>query len=792
MNLFFGQVLSFLTVAPGSLVYHLVLVFSVSAALLQAILLWRSSEFPQAKRMVIGLAILLTLHVVEFVTGGLAWQGFFAPQMVLPPLDRAITLWSLIWIVWLWVFPEPVRLADAAAGLLSLFVLPLLGMTLFLWVPNSGTMVFSQSLLETIWQLASIGIVILGIALLIIRQPNGWGLGLGFLGLAFTGHLLYLIPPLPQSNFPGTVRLMQMAAYPVLLTLPQRFPTPVARPLVRPASVPTTPHAREKAGAEAPRIERRRYSTDPKTFHALLTLAAELAEENIGKALTRAIAQAMLADLCFLITPGGKQDLVIACGYDLIREESLGGTTMDAEAVPLLVSAVQRGRPLRLPASSTSVDLKGLGQILGLSSPGHLLSVPIPGERAPLGAILLLSPYSNRLWSAEDQAFLTNVASLFEPILERGRRIADLAQEREAALAQVKNALDRAEAAEKKYESLLEQFEAARQQLVAQQMQTDNVSALLAAQEEAQQLIEQLRAENEQLREGLMPQYADAAQLEQDLRAALADIARLQNALAEANMKILELEKASSGSGGAIREEQVEVIASISQELRQPLSSIAGYTDLLLGESVGILGTLQRKFLERIKAAVERISALIEDLIQLTTIESVRLNIRPEPIDLTQVVDNAMSYVSNQIREKNISLRLDLPDPQLQVQTDREALQQILFHLLQNASGATPVDGTISLRMQIQKEAEQDYLLIQVSDTGGGIPTESLPQVFARRYRADNALIPGLGDTGVGLSIAKTLTDAQQGRIWVETEAGIGSTFSVLLPVIVQTANEEG
>ncbi len=789
MNLFFGQVFSFLTVAPGNLVYHLVLVFSVTAALLQAILLWRSSEFPQAKRMVIGLAILLALQLLEFAVGALAWLGFFPSQMVLPPLDRAITVWSLIWIVWLWAFPEPVRLADAAAGLLSLFVLPLLGISLFLWIPNSGAMVFSQSLLETIWQLASIGVVILGAALLIIRQPNGWGLGLGFLGLAFTGHLLYIIPPLPQSNFPGVVRLMQMAAYPVLLTLPQRFPTPVARPLARPPAAPAVTGTGGKPATEAPRVERRRYSTDPKTFHALLTLASEIEDQNIGKALTRAIAQAMLADLCFLITPGGSQDLVIACGYDLIREESLGGTSVDAEAVPLLVSAVQRGKPLRLPASSTSVDLKGLGQILGLSSPGHLLSVPIPGERAPLGAILLLSPYSNRLWSAEDQAFLTNVAGLFGPILERGRRVADLEQEREAALSQIKNALDRAEAAEKKYASLLEQFEAARQQIVSQQMQTENVAALLAAQEEAQQLIEQLRAENEQLRAGLMPQYADAAQLEQDLRAALSDVARLQNALAEANMKILEFEKAS-GSGRPISEEQVEVIASISQELRQPLSSIVGYTDLLLGESVGILGTLQRKFLERIKAAAERVSGLIEDLIQLTTIESVRLNIRPESIDLTQVVDNAMAYVSNQIREKNITLRLDLLDPQLQVQADRESLQQILFHLLQNASGATPADGTISLRMQIQQEEEQEYLLIQVTDTGGGIPSEYLPQVFARRYRADNALIPGLGDTGVGLSIAKTLVEAQKGRIWVETEAGVGSTFSVLLPVVIQKVAE--
>jgi signal transduction histidine kinase len=89
----------------------------------------------------------------------------------------------------------------------------------------------------------------------------------------------------------------------------------------------------------------------------------------------------------------------------------------------------------------------------------------------------------------------------------------------------------------------------------------------------------------------------------------------------------------------------------------------------------------------------------------------------------------------------------------------------------------------VRLRVQTRSEEGREYVLLQVSDTGGGIPAEDLPRVFTRLYRADNVLIQGVGDTGVGLSIAKTLTEAQNGRIWVETEAGKGSTFSVLLPI---------
>src|SRR5687767_1249837 len=213
------------------------------------------------------------------------------------------------------------------------------------------------------------------------------------------------------------------------------------------------------------------------------------------------------------------------------------------------------------------------------------------------------------------------------------------------------------------------------------------------------------------------------------------------------------------------------------------MSSIVGYTDLLLGESVGILGALQRKFIERIRASTERIGSLIDDLIQLSNLEAGLNAFNPETVDLNLIIDNAMAYTSSQLREKNITLRIDMPESIQPIHADREALQQILIHLLQNAGAASPVEGAVTLRVRMKPENNVDHVQIQVSDTGGGIPEEDLPRVFSRLYRADNVLIQGVGDTGVGLSIAKTLTEAQKGRIWVESEVGTGSTFSVLLPI---------
>jgi signal transduction histidine kinase len=770
-----NQIFSVLTEPAGSLIYHLILVFSIAGALQAAFVHWRSSEFPQARRTMFGLGVLLVAQIGLFLVSGIGMQGLLNLRLFLPPLDRAVTLFSLVWLIWLWAFPEPSRPADAATWLLSLLVIAALGLSLVAYSTEAPLPSYNQSIYDTYWQLASIGFSLFGLFILSVRRPNGWGYGTAMFLLSFAGHLLYLMIGRINGDFPGAVRLAHMAAYPILMTLPQRFPSPTNR--------------LTSVKQDAPVGERRKYSTDPKTFHALLGLAGESQTDKLSQAITRAIAQTMLADLCFLIyLTDNNTQMQIASGYDLIREENLEGGSLNKALIPMLTNALQRGRPLRLPASSTSADIKGLSDLLGLANPGHLLSVPIvTPDKEPLGGVLLLSPYSNRLWSAEDQAFLTNIAVSLVPIIQRGQRMSSL----EIRGEQAKQALDVAQArladVERRNSDLLKQMEAIKTESQEGLAQAENVTALRKMQEETQQALEKLRQENDELHATLNSRgtkrtdiFASSSQVENELRLTLEEVARLQNQLAEANMRIVEAEK---GTSVARSNEQAEVVASISQEIRQPMSSIVGYTDLLLGESVGILGTLQRKFVERIKASTERIGSLIDDLIQVTTLETGLHELKPEPVDLDLIIDNAMSYTSSQIREKNISMHLDLPKNMAPIYADREALQQILIHLLQNAGAASPLEGNVHLKVQTKTEDGKEYVLIQVSDSGGGIAAEDLGRVFTRLYRADNVLIQGVGDTGVGLSIAKTLTEAQKGRIWVDSEPGVGSTFSVLLPI---------
>jgi len=233
---------------------------------------------------------------------------------------------------------------------------------------------------------------------------------------------------------------------------------------------------------------------------------------------------------------------------------------------------------------------------------------------------------------------------------------------------------------------------------------------------------------------------------------------------------------------------QAELIASLVQELRTPMTSIVGYTDLLLSESVGILGAMQRKFLQRVKANTERMSAKLDDLIEITAIDMGNLEIEPETVNVVSIIEEAIMNTAGQFRERGVTVDLALEDNLPEVYADPDAMNQVMLNLLSNACQASEVNTTAVVRANLQDTSDAvlggaKYIMVSVSDTGGGIAEEDRRRVFTRLYRADNPLIKGLGETGVGLSVAKTLVEAHGGRIWLETEEGVGSTFSFLLPV---------
>jgi len=152
-----NQIFSFMTSQQGSVIYHILLVSSIAFGLQSAFNHWRSSDFPQARRTMVGLGILLLVNILMFIVSGLGWQQALNLNVLLPPLDRAFVLLGLVWVTWLWAFPEPSNAADSAAALLSLLIASIAVLSLAdqtaLAQPS-----FNATLQDGLWQVASIGV----------------------------------------------------------------------------------------------------------------------------------------------------------------------------------------------------------------------------------------------------------------------------------------------------------------------------------------------------------------------------------------------------------------------------------------------------------------------------------------------------------------------------------------------------------------------------------------------------------------------------------------------------------
>ncbi len=804
MDTFFQQLFGLFTAPPGSLIYYLVVAFAITGAF-QAVLIGRQAgnKYPQG-RLIVGLSLLLAGQLSLFITSGLAWQGFLDPHVVLPPLDRAVAALSLVWIGWLWSFPAANRLADAMAGLLSLVIAVAFGFTLNSWSAVPPGTSFNTTIFDQVWVLSTLAIILVGMLLLFVRRPEGWGIGLSMLTFNLAGHLGHFLWPEVSGDFSGVIRLAQLCSFPLLPVLAQRGRLPQGLPqAVPPPLIKTT---RPDSGVQ---IERRHYSADPRTVYNWLQLAVS-PEPGVRYAeFTRAFTQTMLADLGLLLrVPEPGRNVMVLAGYDLIHEEYLHISSLERESIPVVANALQKGRALRLGGEDgNSPDLAALAGALNLERAGHLILVPLVDPPTVWGGLLLMSPYSNRPWSEDDQTYLLSSIETMVTLLQQGEAgmgagISPVADDYARINDQLTLARQQIDEMKGDNRILLEEIAALRGSATV----APDLGNLLAIQQETQEIITSLQEENERLQaalassaEGslaseslLTPQAAASEapkgglrQVEEELRLALEQSAHLQNALAESNMQLLTLQKLGKQSAkGLPVEDDGAVVAALVQELRQPMASITGYTDLLLAETAGIIGALQRNFLERIKSSIERMQGILNDLVQLTDLQSGPPELAPEAINASVLIDEAIASISSQLRSKNITLRVDLPDELPEIQADRDALQQIVIHLLQNAGTVTPVEGTISLKLRVQPDDRGlPAMLFQVTDTGGGIAAEDLPRVFSRRYRADNPLIQGVGDTGVGLSIARTLVEAHQGRIWVESLPGQSSTFSVLLPL---------
>ncbi|MEM7119245.1 MAG: HAMP domain-containing sensor histidine kinase, partial [Chloroflexota bacterium] len=315
--------------------------------------------------------------------------------------------------------------------------------------------------------------------------------------------------------------------------------------------------------------------------------------------------------------------------------------------------------------------------------------------------------------------------------------------------------------------------------------------------EEREDKVGALEAEIEALRESLIEAeeaMALAAARESGLSPewVMMTITRYSAQLEEAQALIQALEdKLSHRERGPVD----EVVILLAEELRTPITSIAGYTDLMLNETVGAVTTQQQEFLQRVKANSERIGTLLDQIIQLILVAEPTTPPQEPLADIQTAIETAVTSLITQIRESNLQLDLKIADHLPKIAVNPQTLHQIIANLLDNAVRSSGQNGRIAVRahanaIDVSSNSEHperlDFVHLEVTDSGGGINLEDLSRTFSPQQQTTEPLILGLGDTGAGLSVTQNLIESNGGRIWVDAEPGVGTTFSVLFPVSVE------
>jgi PAS domain S-box-containing protein len=238
---------------------------------------------------------------------------------------------------------------------------------------------------------------------------------------------------------------------------------------------------------------------------------------------------------------------------------------------------------------------------------------------------------------------------------------------------------------------------------------------------------------------------------------------------------------------------KTEFIGTVSHELRTPMTSIKGFTQLLVMGSLGPINETQREFLGIIQNNAERMIAIINDLLDITKIETGSVELELRSLHLAETLSSVMMELQPKIQERGHSLAISIPPGLPLVRADHRRFNQILFNLLSNAVKYTPRNGEISLEARevgidvVPEDLREGlrsgrYVQVDVRDTGVGIAPEEHERIFERFYRTENPLKVEAGGTGLGLSLVRPLVTLFGGRVWVKSALNEGSTFTFVLP----------
>jgi signal transduction histidine kinase len=248
--------------------------------------------------------------------------------------------------------------------------------------------------------------------------------------------------------------------------------------------------------------------------------------------------------------------------------------------------------------------------------------------------------------------------------------------------------------------------------------------------------------------------------------------ARLYEGLATSNARLMEASRLKS-----------QFLANMSHELRTPLNSIIGFSKVLLNRLDGDLTERQEAYVRSVHNSSRHLLELINSILDFSRIEAGKFEMRPEAVDLHDIVEECIESSMPLVRDKRVKIEKDLPVELPSVQADRTRIKQVLLNLMSNA-----IKFTHSGRVLVRVRHEAEVLHVSVSDTGIGISPGDLQRLFEPFHRLDNPLAQQADGTGLGLAISKKFVELHRGRIWAESRESQGSTFHFTLPLTAAQA----
>lgn len=697
-----------------------------------------------------------SLLALRVMMAGAWWAALSAAalQPALPGLERFASLVGLLLVAWTLLGERYGPIVDPAlAGALVVAALGLVA-TLAAGRVLAGDGTFNRTPADAVWTvlglLAAIGAAA-GLTADPVR-PNRAAVNLGATGMAILagGFSLHLILGPAGDDFPAFVRLGELAGYPVLCLA-----------LLSAVPVPSTEIASQTPPSDAGRPIR------PGVIIELAGLAIAEDSQDLTRRLVRAVGRAVGSEVCLLLTPpndAGRFD--VTGGYDLIQEREVAGATLDRRQSPVLAAALASRRPASLPGRSRAPDSGAQRAALHLPSAGPALLAPLECDGRMFGILLLLSPYTRKEWTEDQKQTLLGIAPLL------GRKL--LQMERAPGGRRPLTQGAASGAGPPPPAGSIEAMGVSPEGTRAAHIANEGAGPTSGA--------ESSGPESGVRRTGLQGVLSGGARagetdpfhrLAFELQLALRELAEARARLGKDDAARWSERRPSDAARGEL--------ATMAHNLRQPVSSGLGYADLLLGESVGLLGAVQRKFLERVRDGLRRVDEQLRELARAAAPDDAHPAAAPPPIAFAVCLEEAMGRAAGALRAGGHTVRADVPPDLPLVVAERNALTQILEHLIVHASGASAQGAAITLHVRPQPPDRPAFLQCTVTDHGPGSTGSDHGRVAGGSSTGKPAVTAG--EEGGDLPMARALAEAAGGRIWVESTSGEGTAISVLLPI---------